>query len=242
MKKIISLLVCVLFVLGLSACTLEFNKGGNVEDVLKTEKLEQENKGLEEEKEKLQEELDRLKEEQGSFPRVEEEETFPRVEDEELNASEEELKEKLEDALEEQRKKEQELEEVEKVEDSDALMLHYIKNGKYVKEETTYDSDDTLKVSKAIGKKYNLSGVISSIQRTGDNYETVTIDFQDIDLSDEKNSDYLTSLAVTFILEFGAEEVYYSYNEELTTMFNPDGLYMTKNILNTNWSEIMPGE
>ena len=235
MKKIISLLVCVVFVLGLSACTLEFNKGDNVDDVLRAEKLEAENK-------ELKEELDKLKEEQGSFPRVEDEETFPRVEDEELNVSEEELKEKLEDALEEQRKKEQELEEVEKVEDSEALMLHYIKNGKYVKEETTYDSDDTLKVSKAIGKKYNLSGVISSIERTGDNFETVTIDFKDIDLSDETNSDYLTSLAVTFILEFGAEEVYYSYNEELTTMFNPDGLYMTKNILTTNWSDIMPGE
>ena len=235
MKKIISLLVCVLFVLGLSACTLELNKGDNVDDVLRAEKLEAENK-------ELKEELDKLKEEQGSFPRVEQEQAFPRVENEEPDVSDEELKEKLEEALEEQRKKEQELKEVEKVEDSDALMLHYIKDGKYVKEETTYDSDDTLKVSKAIGKKYNLSGVISSIERIGDNYETVTIDFQDIDLSDEKNSDYLTSLAVTFILEFGAEEVYYSYNEELTTMFNPDGLYMTKNILTTNWSDIMPGE
>ena len=237
MKKIISLLVCVVLVLGLSACTLEFNKGNNVDETLEVEKLEQENK-------ELKEELEKLKEEQGSFPRVEQEQAFPRVENEEPNLSEDELKEKLEETLEEyeDKKKEQEIEEVEKVEDSDVLMLHYIKNGKYVKEETTYDSDDTLKVSKAIGKKYNLSGVISSIQRTGDNYETVTIDFQDIDLSDEKNSDYLTSLAVTFILEFGAEEVYYSYNEELTTMFNPDGLYMTKNILNTNWSEIMPGE
>lgn len=233
MKKLISLLVCVVLVLGLSACTLEFNKGNDVDETLEVEKLEQENK-------ELKEELEKLKEEQGSFPRVEEEETFPRVEDEELNVSEEELKEKLEDALEEQRKKEQELEEVEKVEDSDVLMLHYIKNGKYVKEETTYDSDDTLRVSKAIGKKYNLSGVISSIERTGDNFETVTFDFKDIDLSDKNNSDYLTSLAVTFILEFGAEEIYYSYNGELTTMFNPDGLYMTKNILNTNWSDIMP--
>ena len=92
MKKIISLLVCVVLVLGLSACTLEFNKGNNVDETLEVEKLEQENK-------ELKEELEKLKEEQGSFPRVEEEDTFPRVEDEELNVSEEELNQRYETRL-----------------------------------------------------------------------------------------------------------------------------------------------
>ena len=43
MKKLISLLVCVVLVLGLSACTLEFNKGNDVDETLEVEKLEQEN-------------------------------------------------------------------------------------------------------------------------------------------------------------------------------------------------------
>ena len=56
MKKLISLLVCVVLVLGLSACTLEFNKGNDVDETLEVEKLEQENKELKEELEKLKEE------------------------------------------------------------------------------------------------------------------------------------------------------------------------------------------
>lgn len=233
MKKVICLVLSLVLVFALCGCEFNLSTGENDKLTLKDVELEKKYEELEEEKEELQEEVENLKEELNKL-KEEEKVVSEKVEEE---ITEEIIKKEVEEI-------EEEFEEVINEENSDKVVLHYIKDGEYIKEETTYKKENvsTLRIEKLIGQKYKISGILDSIERLGDNKEIVTFDFKGIDLGEEEYSEYLKSLAVTFILSLGAEEIYYSVDGELTSLFNPDGLYITKNMLLTNWSEIMQGE
>lgn len=215
MKKIMCLSLCAALAFSLSACKIEIKTN----DDAATNTLKKEQVELETQNEQFKKEIDKLKEKVNEIEVSETNKTATETPEAEL---EEQVSEEI-----------------------DNITLHYIKDGKYVKEETSYDKKDTLRVAKKVASKYGLSdisSVINYIHKDGEIPGLYTFDFKKTDIENEEYKDFLTSLAVTFLLEMDGEEIRYSINETPISIGNPEGQYLTKNILLANWTDIMPNE
>ena len=232
MKKIMCLSLCAALAFSLSACKIEIKTNDDAAtNTLKKEQveLETQNKQLEKQNEQFKKEIDKLKEKVNEIEVSETNKSATETPEAELIEKEEELK-KLEEQV---------------SEEINNITLHYIKDGKYVKEETSYDKKDTLRVAKKVASKYGLSdisSVINYIHKDGEIPGLYTFDFKKTDIENEEYKDFLTSLAVTFLLEMDGEEIRYSIDETPISIANSDGQYLTKNILLENWIDIMPSE
>lgn len=126
------------------------------------------------------------------------------------------------------------------VEDKNTTVINYIEDATHFRERVAVKSDDyvgvTIAVCEKMGVEYN--SIINSVEVKGEELKTIYVDFKDYDLDLPENFNLMLALGVTYTMGMDIEDVYYSVDGELYNG-GPDGFFISKNIVETEWSEVM---
>ena len=126
------------------------------------------------------------------------------------------------------------------VDDKNTTVINYIEDATHFRERIAVKSDDyegvTAAVCEKMGVDYNY--VIKSIEVKGEELKTIYVDFFDYDLDLPEHFNLLLSLGVTYTMGMDIEDVYYLEDGKLYEG-GPDGFFISKNIVKTEWPEVL---
>ena len=126
------------------------------------------------------------------------------------------------------------------VDDKNTTVINYIEDATHFRERVAVKSDDyvgvTIAVCEKMGVEYN--SIINSVEVKGEELKTIYVDFKDYDLDLPENFNLMLALGVTYTIGMDIEDVYYSVDGELYNG-GPDGFFISKDIVKTEWSEVM---